>query len=215
MVHEVHQQIHAELQLVDAHVQHEYLLDRLCAQGPDRRSARHAIDDGAADPALDQDPPLGAPVDGTLHQRHKDELWQKKHEPEKRQPRLQKEHVADDTDQDSALQQRLRKGEAGEAADRLGLLDDHGDLHAGIRRGLRAVRTAGDLVAHAQAQMAHRAFRDPAAIDVQCKLQALLGESDQGIAARQPEQRLERTIFDDTVDDAALQFQRYRTQREH
>ena len=164
--------------------------------------------------ALGEDARLGATVDRALQQRHEHHLRNEEGEAEQGQPGLEKEHVADDAHQDAALQQRLGDADAGEAADRLGLLQDHGDLDARPARAMgRRVRRDA-LPRDAVAQRADGALGHPAAIDVEDQLEGLLGERHARIGGRQPEEGPERALADHVVDDAALQFERHRAQQE-
>ena len=176
VMHQVHQEVHRVLELVDAHVEGEDALDRLAAQAAAVVLRKRALDDRAADAALGENARLGAAVDRPLQERNEHHLGNEEGEAKQSQPGLEIDHVADHARQDAALQQRLGDADADEAADRLGLLQDHGDLHArpAVRMGPRVRRDA--LAAHAVAQPADGVFGHPAAIDVEDQLEGLLGE---------------------------------------
>ena len=176
---------------------------------------KRALDDRAADAALGENARLGAAVDRPLQERNEHHLGNEEGEAKQGQPGLEIEHVADHAHQDAALEQRLGDADAGEAADRFGLLQDHGDLHA------RPARASGMAVSDAtplpRTPLRSRrtvSLGHPAAIDIEDQLEGLLGERHARIGGRQPEQGLERALADHVVDDAALQFERHRAQQE-
>jgi hypothetical protein len=68
---------------------------------------------------------------------------------------------------------------------------------------------------HPASQIARRALADPAAIDVEDELDAPLHEDDAGIDGAQEDDEPVVPMFDEIVDDPALQFERHDFEQEY
>jgi len=215
MVHQVHEHVHRVFQLVDAHVEGEDPPDRLFRPGPFVRGRRRRADDAAADAALGEDARLRPAVDRQLKKRDEHELGKEEGKGKQRQLEVEIQHVADDAHQDAALQQRFGNADAHEAADRLDLVENHGDLDTGVVGRFPRMKRQSALPPTIVRSVRTESSATPAAIDVERELETLLDQGDARVGKSQPENRRESAVLDDRVDDPSLQFQRDGAQQEY
>src|SRR5579864_499244 len=116
MTAEIHEEVHAELQAIDADIDGEDVVDARCV-APAPRSLAVARDQAGAEPAQHPDARGAAPVDGALHQRHEEQLRQEEREARRGEPGLVVEEIGDHREHDPALEQWLGDAGADEAAD--------------------------------------------------------------------------------------------------
>lgn len=123
-MHQVHEEVHRELELEYSHVEHEYVIDAAVQRARRLGIAVPGAHDPAADFAQRPDPFGGAAVDCALYQRDENQLRRKYQDAQQRDPRLQVDQVSEHADEDPALQQRFdtlvpTKPPIGSASDRI------------------------------------------------------------------------------------------------
>ena len=149
-----------------------------------------------------------------LQDRNEEDLRHEQRERHQRHPGLHEQHVAEDAEEDAAVQHRLRKAGADETADRVHLRrhDRDGDalvLGAGLAFGAgyrHQVRVEPQVLAD---RLDHRA-----AVDIEGELQAALCEDHDEVEPAKESDRLIGALLDGVVDDSPLQLERRKLEQE-
>ena len=161
LVHEIHEKIHRELQLENAHVQREDGVE-LPALPCHDFLWRPFADDTPARGAQSRYPAPHPPVDRHLHQRNEDKLRDDDAQHDDSHQWLDEDKISRDAEENSKLQCRFRNGLSGKSANGFGFGDQHGYFNAaafGI--ALRMIRLADEC-----AKIADGGFGHPAAEDI-------------------------------------------------